>query len=159
MANIWFDIFMDSMGENPGHDPILDKILQLNENALAIETPVWTSTHDFIKQKKLKFTPYTCMCDDIITGHIDLTLFDETDSSLIICDYKPENHFLHSLAQVATYGLIMKRILKFNKVKCVSFSKEKAWVYDPEILRTSIPKYLNMFGNPDLCWREVIYSI
>ncbi|UYP46559.1 hypothetical protein NEF87_002844 [Candidatus Lokiarchaeum ossiferum] len=159
MAKIWFDIFSSTMDKNPGHGPVLDKILQLNKNALAVEVPIWTTTDRALINQDLQLTPYTCMSNEIFTGHIDLLLFDETDGSLVIADYKPENYLLRSLPQVATYGLVMKRVLKIRNVKCVSFSKEKAWVYDPEIVRTSIPQYLLQYGNPNLSWRSVLPSI
>ena len=147
------------MKKNPGHDPILNKILEINENALAIEIPIWTTTYQSIKKKKLKKSKYTCFCDEIVTGHIDLLIYDELDSSLVVCDYKPENKFLRSLAQVAFYGLVLKKMLKYPKVKCVSFSREKAWVYDPEIIRTQIPKYIKKNGDPYLCWQDFIDSL
>ncbi|MHA1583646.1 MAG: hypothetical protein ACTSXK_13740 [Promethearchaeota archaeon] len=159
MASIWFDIYSSILGKNPGHAPVLDKILQINQNALAIETPVWTTTSSALNKELLHTSQYTCMANEIFTGHIDLTLFDETDGSLIITDYKPENKFLTSLPQVATYGLVMKQILGFKKVKCVSFSKEQAWLYDPEIIRTIIPHYLVKYGNPDLIWRGIVPTL
>ncbi len=159
MAQIWFDIFSSTMDKNPGHGPVLDKILQLNKNALAVEVPIWTTTERNLINQELTITPYTCMCNEIFTGHIDLLLFDETDGSLVVADYKPENHLLRSLPQVATYGLVMKRLLKLKHVKCVSFSKEKAWVYDPEIVRSSLPQFMVQYGNPHLPWRSVLPSI
>ncbi len=159
MARVWHKIYLDTLKKNPGHGPVLDKILKINPNALSIETPIWTTTHSAVKDHELSITPFSCLCDEIFTGHIDLIMFDEKDQSLVICDYKPENQFLRSLAQVASYGLVMKRILHYEKVKCVSFSREKAWVYDPEILRTTIPQYLLQYGNPKLCWRDLIFSI
>ncbi|MCK4797534.1 MAG: hypothetical protein KAT05_09145, partial [Spirochaetes bacterium] len=143
---------------NPGHK-ILENILNINENGLAIEVPVWTTTHKAVMTKELEMSPYTCLCDELFTGHVDLLMFDETDNSLVVCDYKPENHFLKSLPQVAIYGLVLKRMLKYSRVKCVSFSREKAWMYDPEILRTQIPNYLIKYGNPNLKWQEFINSI
>jgi hypothetical protein len=159
MAKIWFEIFSSTMEKNPGHEPILDKILQLNKNALAVEVPIWTTTNYALINQILEITPFTCMCNEIFTGHIDILLFDETDQSLIVADYKPENHFLRSLPQVATYGLVMKRILRYNKVKCISFSRDKTWIYDPEIIRTIIPQYMGQYGNPNLVWRSILPSI
>jgi len=159
MAKIWFDIYSSTMDKNPGHDPILRKILDLNENALAIEVPIWTTTYQAVMTKTIKMTPYSCMCDDIFTGHIDLLLYNEKDQSVIVADYKPENEFLKSLPQVSIYGLVVKRMLRYSKVKCISFSREKAWIYDPEIIRTVIPEYLQRFGDPNLEWRDLVFSL
>ena len=159
MAKIWFEIFSATSNKNPGHDPVLDKILQVNQNALAIEVPIWTTTQDKLTASEIKINSFTCMSNETFTGHIDLLLYDETDGSLVVADYKPENYLMRSLPQVATYGLVMKRVLRFPKVKCVSFSKDKAWVYDPEIIRTQIPKYLRQYGDPDLPWLEILPSI
>ena len=144
---------------NPSHEKILDKILSINKNALAIEIPVWTTTHQAILTSQLKMSEFSCLCNELFTGHIDLLMFDETDGSVVVCDYKPENHFLTSLPQVAIYGLVVKRILKYPKVKCVSFSGEKAWLYDPEIIRTQIPKYLTIYGSSHLDWQDFVRSI
>lgn len=159
MAEIWFKIFSSTMDKNPGHDPVLDKILRLNQNALAIEVPIWTVSQEDLASNNMQLNTFSCVSKESFTGHIDLLLFDETDGSLVVADYKPENQLLKSLPQVATYGLVMKRLLRFPKVKCVSFSKDKAWVYDPEIIRTQIPNYLHRYGDPDLPWLDILPSI
>ena len=48
MANLWFHIFEDDLGKNPGHEPILDKILRINQAALAIELPIWSTPQEAI---------------------------------------------------------------------------------------------------------------
>jgi len=159
MARIWFSIYSKTMGKNPGHEPILEKILKLNNSALAIEIPIWTTSHHPQTNNYLKEKQFSCISNEVLTGHIDLILYDEYDHSLVVADYKPENYFLRSLAQVATYGLVLKRILNYEKVKCVSFSKDKIWIYDPEIVRKVIPQYLNQYGNPNLIWRSILPSI
>lgn len=159
MAKIWFDIHTQLSDTNPGHEPILKKILELNENALATEVPIWTVTLNALQKRKIPSSPYNCLADRIFTGHIDLLMYDENDGSLIVADYKPEEQFLRSLPQVAIYGLIMKQVLNHKKVKCVSFSRERAWVYDPEIIRTTIVDQLRMYGNPSLEWIDLVYSI
>jgi hypothetical protein len=81
------------------------------------------------------------------------------DNSIIVADYKPENHFLRSLPQVATYGLFIKKMLKLEKIRCISFSKDKLWLYDPEIIKKQIPYYIERFGNPNLIWRYLVKTI
>ena len=159
MANVWFEIFSATSEKNPGHDPVLDKILKMNPNALAIEVPIWTTTREKLASQEIKRNSFTCMSNESFTGHIDLLLFDETDGSLVVADYKPENYLMRSLPQVATYGLVMKQLLGLEEVKCVSFSKEKAWVYDPEIIRTQIPRYLKQYGDPSLPWLPIVPSL
>ena len=119
-----FDIYRKNnfMGI-PGHDPILKNILIKDNDAIAIEVPIWSEEEN--KE---------------ITGHIDLIQI-ENDSVKVI-DYKPEGNFLLSLPQVAMYGFLVKSKLKLNKVKCISFNKLGAWEYDPTILKMDIKDYL-----------------
>ncbi|MBY8982530.1 MAG: hypothetical protein KGD57_06260 [Candidatus Lokiarchaeota archaeon] len=109
--------------KRPGHDPILKNILIKDDDSIAIEVPIWRK-----------------IGNDYITGHIDLIQANE--SSIRIIDYKPEGHFLHTLPQVASYGLIFKSIFAFNNITCVSFNKKEAWEYQPEILIKDIKDYL-----------------
>ncbi len=156
MAKIWHDLFSATMEGNPGHDPVLSKILEINESALATEVSVWSTTPDSLKKEILPKTEFICESRDLFTGHIDLLLFDKKSKQLIVADYKPENSFLKSLPQVATYGLMMKKILGVKRLKCMSFSRRKAWVYDPEIIYNEIPRYIRRNGNPNLFWRWVL---
>lgn len=141
----------------PGHDEILTNILLTIEEALSIETPVWTRKQqritDFLPQKKNSFN---FSYRRSLTGHIDLILYDFVNNNIIIADYKPEGYFLRSLPQVATYGLLMKRILNIPNIKCLSFSKDEAWLYDPLILKERIEENLLLHGNPKLDWRKII---
>ena len=109
--------------KKPGHDPILKNILIKDKHAIAIEIPIWRRIQN-----------------NYITGHIDL--IQAREDSIKIIDYKPEGHFLYSLPQVASYGLIFKSIFSFNKITCVSFNKKEAWEYKPEILLKEIKDYL-----------------
>lgn len=145
----------------PTHDSVLTAILLKLYNALSIETPIWLR-----KQKKL--TDYMNLESEIfnfsyfnsITGHIDLLLYDENLNDLIIADYKPEGYFLRSLPQIAFYAFILRRILNVKdlNVKCLSFNKNKAWIYSPEVLK-KINKEIKKFGNPKLPWRGILKSI
>ncbi len=148
------------IGYKPGHDEILTNILLNLDEALSIETPVWTRKQqrltDFLPQSKNNFN---FSYKRSLTGHIDLVLYDYTANELIIADYKPEGYFLRSLPQVATYGLLMRRILNIHNIKCLSFSKEQAWLYDPTILKHEIEDHIKIHGNPDLKWRKIINSL
>ena len=108
---------------HPGHEPILKNILIKDKDSIAIEIPIWNEKRD-----------------SVITGHIDL-LQIENDIVKVI-DYKPEGNFLFSLPQVAMYGYLLKSNLSIKKLKCISFNKEEAWEYDPEILVVDIKDYL-----------------
>ena len=107
----------------PGHEPILKNILIKDNNSIAIEVPVWNEA----KSK-------------LITGHIDLIQIE--DDVVKVIDYKPEGNFLFSLPQVAMYGFLVKSKLNINNLRCISFNKEEAWEYDPNILISDIKDYL-----------------
>ena len=152
------EVFADyeNLNYKPSHDEVLSYILLRNNNAISVETPVWTrkqaSLTDYLKKNDhLKFT-----CKVSITGHIDLLLYNPKNLGLIVCDYKPEGYFLLSLPQVATYGLLLKRILRISEITCISFKRDLAWVYNPDILPTEIENLLKKFGDPILAWRNMI---
>lgn len=107
----------------PGHDPILKNILIKDRDAVAIEVPIWDKKQN-----------------SAITGHIDLVQIE--NDVIKVVDYKPEGNFLLSLPQVAMYGFLVKSKLNINKVKCVSFNKQGAWEYDPNILSEDVKEYL-----------------
>ncbi|MCK5347222.1 MAG: hypothetical protein KAR20_27625, partial [Candidatus Heimdallarchaeota archaeon] len=143
----------------PSHDDVLSRILLKDLGALSIETPVWVQKQSNLDLYLKKGTAEELLSFTFrrsITGHIDLLLYDPADQSLVIADYKPEGHFLRSLPQIASYGLMLKRIMQLDQVKCISFRKEDAWIYDPEIIRTHIEKFLVEYGNPELSWRSLL---
>ncbi len=144
----------------PSHDEILTNILLQNEDTLSIETPIWTRKQkkitDFIQQDNLDFRFYS---KTSLTGHIDLIAYDQNKKSLIVIDYKPEGYFLRSLPQVATYGIMLQKNLKLNSIECMSFNKDEAWIYDPQILKNEIERILENNGNPHLKWRKLIKSL
>jgi hypothetical protein len=107
----------------PGHEPILKNILIKDKDAVAIEVPIWNRQEN-----------------NVITGHIDLIQI-ENDVVKVI-DYKPEGNFLLSLPQVAMYGFLFKSKLNLKRVRCISFNKQGAWEYDPNILKMDIKEYL-----------------
>lgn len=112
----------ENFSGKPGHDPILKYILINHEKAIAIETPIWKS-----KPK--------------ITGHIDLIML--IDDTIYIVDYKPERNYLRSLPQVAYYGLLLGKKFRTDKIKCVQFSKEDSWEYNPKILIENLPNMID----------------
>lgn len=123
-------------GKKPGHDPVLKNILIKDESSIAIEVPIWK-----------KFN------NEFITGHIDLVKIE--NATFKIVDYKPEGKFLKSLPQVSMYGILFKSIFKIDDLKCISFNKDKAWEYDPNILLTDIKPFLKNQGIPQK-WKKYI---
>ena len=159
-----YDEYVEAGYKNykPGHDAVLSRILLQDEGALSVETPVWLQKQSNLNPYLKKNNPDELLSFTFrksITGHIDLLLYDPSDQSLVIADYKPEGHFLRSLPQIASYGLMLKRIMQLKRVKCLSFRKEDAWVYDPEIIRTQIEKQIVENGNPKLSWRSLLRTL
>jgi hypothetical protein len=122
--NVYKTYRTNGIHKNPGHDPVLKNILINDQEAIAIETPIWKRKNG------------TCL-----TGHIDL--IQVTPDYVKIVDYKPEGNFLYSLPQVASYGLIFKSIFNFKNTKCISFNKDEAWEYNPDLLiKNDLKKFL-----------------
>jgi hypothetical protein len=144
--------------KKPSHDAILTNIFLKHENSIAIETPIWTTKQTTLMDY-MNLEKFSLSCTAPFTGHIDLMIYDDIDKSIVITDYKPEGAFLRSLPQVATYGLVIKRILKLDNVKCVSFNKDNAWLYDPEILKHEINNMISAHGNPRLIWRNLVKKL
>jgi hypothetical protein len=120
---VFFNYRENNIMSIPGHEPILKNILIKDEDAVAIEVPIWGKKENLV-----------------VTGHIDLIQI-ENDIVKVI-DYKPEGNFLSSLPQVAMYGFLVKSKLNLKKVKCISFNKQGAWEYTPNILKKDIKEYL-----------------
>jgi len=135
--NVYENYLKNKIKSKPGHDPILKNILIKDKKSIAIEVPIWRKING-----------------NIITGHIDLMQIE--NETLKIIDYKPEGQFLYSLPQVATYGLLVKVLLKTPYLKCISFNKAKAWEYDPVVLLTDIRKYLISHGITTREWEKYI---
>ena len=141
----------------PNHEEVLNAILLQHDSALTVEVPIWTRRQTLLD----KFIPdsntgffFNYKTD--ITGHIDLILYDAPTDTLIIADYKPEGEFLRSLPQIASYGLLIKHNLKILNIKCLSFNRDEAWLYDPEILREDIQLFLIRNGYPKQTWQSII---
>ena len=135
--NVYDNYSKSEIKSKPGHDPILKNILIKDKKSVAIEVPIWRKING-----------------NIITGHIDLIQID--NNTLRVIDYKPEGQFLSSLPQVATYGLLVKVLLKTPYLKCISFNKVKAWEYDPIVLLTDIKQYLISQGIKTREWEKYI---
>ena len=129
-----YEIYNENrINKKPGHEPILKNILIKDKDSIAIEVPVWKNSNNLY-----------------ITGHIDLIQIH--DNIVKIVDYKPEGNFLFSLPQVATYGLLIKKILDLKNLKCLSFNRKEAWEYDPNILLTDIKPYLISMRVKERSW-------
>ncbi len=132
--NVYEIFHINHIDRNPGHDTILKNILIKDKDSIAIEVPIW-SAHK----------------NNHITGHIDLIQIE--DNIIKIIDYKPEGNFLYSLPQVAAYGLLIKKLIQVEKLKCISFNKNSAWEYNPEILLTDIKNLLSSKRIPRI-WED-----
>jgi len=112
---------VNGIGYKLNHDVILRNLLKEDKSTIACEVPIWKDD------------------SEPITGHIDLIRIDEHTKTLQIIDYKPEGQFMHSLPQVAFYGILIKKNLKIENCKCYSFNKKSIWEYEPEktLKRTS----------------------
>ena len=121
------------------HTINLDKIKIGGLNPIATEIPVW--------KKYFKTNEY-------ITGHIDF-LF-ALDNYLIIADLKPQGRqeILKAIPQLLAYAMMLKerlkslnddRLLSF-KFLCLGFSKDEAWVFDPDDVKKEILYFMKKKG-------------
>ncbi|MFX1574439.1 MAG: hypothetical protein ACFFB0_16995 [Promethearchaeota archaeon] len=130
---VYDNFFKENLNKIPGHDPILKYILINDNDSIAKEVPIWKKVNDIY-----------------LTGHIDLIQIE--NNVLKVIDYKPEGNFLLSLPQVAMYGLLFKSIFKIKNLRCISFNKNEAWEYDPNILKSDIKEYLISHGIQERPW-------
>lgn len=119
---------------SPGHEFVLNKILEENSNSICMEIPIWM-----------------WYIDHYLTGHIDLILF--LDEIIYVCDYKPEEapipettrlsySFMRSIPQVASYALVLKNLFIINDIMCITFNKKGAWIYEPETTLTHLNNFI-----------------
>ncbi len=120
----------------PNHTPILRNILKNQLYSYSIETPVWL----YLSNRK-----------EYLTGHIDLTLTKE--NIIFVSDYKTsKEEMIRSLPQISTYGLLLKHNLlginnSFNfEIKCITFSKDLAFIYNPNILQSEILNFIKLMN-------------
>ncbi|MBN1800719.1 MAG: hypothetical protein JW891_04390 [Candidatus Lokiarchaeota archaeon] len=123
----------------PGHEPILKHILIKDKDSVAIEVPIWNNIDD-----------------KYITGHIDLIQINSNEDIVKVIDYKPEGKFMISLPQVSTYGILLQKMLKISKIKCVSFNRDETWEYDPQLLLTDVKDYLTSHGIKYRIWEQFV---
>jgi len=129
---------LNGINRVPGHEPILKNILIKDKDSIAIEVPIWNEING-----------------KIITGHIDLL---QVENDLVkVIDYKPEGNFLLSLPQVAIYGYLLRSRLNIQKIRCISFNKDKTWEYDPDILQSEIKDYLTRNQINERPWEKYLY--
>ncbi|GAG83098.1 unnamed protein product, partial [marine sediment metagenome] len=84
-------------------------------------------------------------------GHIDL--IQVIDDTVFVVDYKPDEtpivssskmyeSFINSITQVGSYGLLVKSEFKIEKLLCITYNKEGAWLYEPEIILKEVSEFL-----------------
>jgi len=135
VQSVFRNFKQNGLKEKPNHEAVLKNILIKDEESLAIEIPVWKRSQN-----------------GSLTGHIDLIQANE--NLIKVIDYKPEGRFLWSLPQVATYGNLIKNLLKIKKLRCISFSLREVWEYNPEILLSDIKDLLINHGYGDRKWEK-----
>lgn len=135
VQSVFRNFKQNGLKKKPNHEAVLKNILIKDEESLAIEIPVWKRGQN-----------------GSLTGHIDLIQANE--NLIKVIDYKPEGRFLWSLPQVATYGNLIKNLLKVKKLRCISFSLREVWEYNPEILLTDIKDFLSNHGYEDRMWEK-----
>lgn len=135
--NVFLNYQKNQIKKIPGHEPILKNILIKDKDSIAIEVPIWYKNN--VKN---------------LTGHIDLIQID--NNRIKVIDYKPEGKFFYSLPQVATYGLLIKKLIKTEELTCISFNKNKAWEYKPELLLSSDLKEYLMLHKVKRTWENYI---
>ncbi len=120
------------------HPSILRNMLEDNKTPqfFVTELPIWA-----------RISP-----NKFYTGHIDIIGFE--DNVILIMDYKMnEDQIIKHLPQVASYGLIFKRILEYlytkysldkipYEIKCVSFCESVVYTFNPFILKEYILPFI-----------------
>ncbi len=139
VKNVYKSFKDNEINKIPRHDSVLKNILIRDRDSIAIEVPIW---------KKIN--------NNFITGHIDLIQFDLINEIFKVVDYKPEGKFILSLPQVASYGLLIKKIFHIDQLRCISFNKSGAWEYDPEVLLSDISDYLKSHGINAREWEKYL---
>lgn len=123
---------------SPTHEAVLTNLVRNRDWAIACEVPVY-------------FTPINPKLATLL-GHIDVLVYK--DSIFYVCDYKPDQlskaspyrSFLNSIPQIATYALVLKQMFNLKEIKCVTFNKKGAWLYDPTETLIEITEFMNNNG-------------
>ncbi len=103
------------------HIELLPSILKNHPNSILMEIFVWMP----IESKDTSLSAF-------VTGIIDLILI--SNDIVYIVDYKPDKNIYRSLPQVASYGLIIKSLINYKNIVCISFNDETSIQFRPEIL-------------------------
>ncbi len=105
-----------------------------HSNAIVSELPVWKS-----------------VTNGLCIGHIDLCLIH--CDTFYISDLKyNKSDAIRSLAQIIAYGMMIRDIiskmfdLNSFKLKCLIFTKDDLWIFDPLSLRNKVIDFIK-FAN------------
>ncbi len=133
---------------SPSHEAVLDKILEKNIDSIGTEIPVWS-----------------LFIDKYLTGHIDLILC--INDIIYVVDYKPEEtphissrisySFIRSIPQVSSYALVLEREFSIKNIKCITFNKEGAWIYNPNVALEEFNEFIKKnktYRVEDRPWEE-----
>ncbi len=74
---------------------------------------------------------------------------------------KVNKSFLSSIPQVSSYALISKELFDLKKLKCITFNKEGAWLYKPDVLKREIRNFLDNLNFPlkKRLWEESVFYL
>ena len=133
----------------PSHSGIAEDVeRELSNYIVSTEPPIWSKTGS-----------------KLVTGHPDIILV--IDGVLYICDYKPDGtpnplttelkkSFIESIPQLAVYSKILKAKYGIKEIRCVTFNKEGAWIYEDSMLG-HIEKFMKDKGISDhIVWNGYI---
>ena len=138
--------------KSPAHEVVLPNLVKNRDWAVACEVPV------YLKPDNAKL--------EALLGHIDLLVI--YDGVIYVCDYKPDQgskatpykSFINSIPQIATYALVIKRTFGLKDVKCVTFNKKGAWLYDPLASLTEITKFMLRERDPSsIPWLDYLREL
>lgn len=138
---------------SPRHESVLNMILEKDPYSIGMEIPIWI-WHE----------------DHFLTGHIDLILY--IDGIIYICDYKPEEtpntdttrlsySFMRSVPQVASYALVLKYLFGIEGIKCVTFNKKGAWIFEPKLTLNKLNEFIKKYKQykvEDRPWEKYFFN-
>ncbi|KKN25235.1 hypothetical protein LCGC14_0886890 [marine sediment metagenome] len=156
--------FMDTIAEvylygDSGLDPMISSLLSLTQNDKHSNILAHGgASHRDVQMLNLRDNSYSLAVElpvyfeykgQMITGHVDLLLIK--DGVLYVADYKPDQtpeiglnylSFLNSVPQLAAYAIVLRDILGIDEVRCITFNKDGAWVFDPDESLAFIEEFL-----------------
>lgn len=139
-----------SHGSAP-HGTLLPNILDKVNEIVGSEIPFWFKSGGIY-----------------VSGYVDLiAIFKGT---LFIIDYKPNldplpnakpsESFFNAIPQIGSYALMVKRIFKITNIKCITFNKNGAWVWEPEASLKFVADLLKNVKNKNdlwIPWEDIFY--